>query len=179
VGGHLAGHGVICGGFPSREYILSIITSLRNDGTAASLCLGTAKCTLSGEQCLLYVVRFPDGAMWAVRIAVHTSHLQPEPVASYVKTEVSTRKRLEMSWFSWSLRLLGYDSGFDNHIGYPYSVLRWIEGTPLEWSDMSPRNREKGNKILHQMADIILEVAHCTKESSTPVAPFILDYLMR
>lgn len=159
------------------ENILSVVTGLRSDGTAASFCLGTADHPLSGKQCFIYVVRFPDGAMWAVRIPIHASHLPPESIASYVETEVSILKRLEASGFSWSPRLLGYDSRFDNLIGFPYIVLRWIEGTPLEWSDTIPPHRESRNRILHQMADIIVDLAHCTKELSMYLAPFSLPRL--
>lgn len=115
------------------------------------------------------------GAMWTVRIPVHASHLSPESIANYVETEVSILKRLETSGFSWSPRLLGYNFRFDNSIGFPYIVLRWIEGTPLRWSDTIPPHRESRNKVLHQMADIILELAHCTKEASMPIAPLLLD----
>jgi hypothetical protein len=55
------------GGF-HPENIPSIVTSLRNDGTAASFCLGTADRPLSGKECVIYAVQFPDGATWAVRV---------------------------------------------------------------------------------------------------------------
>jgi serine/threonine protein kinase len=145
------------------ENIPSIVTGLRNDGTAASFCLGTDH-TLSGKECVIYAVQFPDAATWAVRVPVHASHLPPESISNFVETEVSILKRLQTSGFSKSPKLLGYNSGFDNPIGFPYLVLSWFEGTPLEWSDTVPPQRERRNKIIRQMVDIILELADCTKE---------------
>lgn len=144
--------------------ILSIVTSLQNDGTAASFCLDTADRPLSGKECVIYAVQFPDSATWAVCVPVHASHLLPEFITNFVKTEVSILKRLETSGFSWSLRLLGYNSGFDNPIEFPYFMLSWFEGTQLEWSDTIPPQRESWNKIIRQMVDIILKLADCTKE---------------
>lgn len=153
------------------ENIPSIVTGLRNDGTAASFCLGTADRPLSGKECVIYAVQFPDAATWAVRVPVHTSHLPPESITNFVETEVSILKRLQTSGFSRSPRLLGYNSGFDNPIGFPYLVLSWFEGTPLEWSDTIPPQRESRNKIIRQMVDIILELADCTKELRRNGAP--------
>lgn len=48
-----------------------------------------------------------------------------------------------------AVEAVGLRFRFDNPIGFPYIVLRWIEGTPLEWSDNVPQNRESRNKILY------------------------------
>jgi hypothetical protein len=106
-----------------------------------------------------------------VRVPVHASHLPPESITNFVETEVSILKRLQTSGFSRSPRLLGYNSGFDNPIGFPYLVLSWFEGTQLEWSDTIPPQRESRNKIIRQMVDIILELADCTKELRRSGAP--------
>jgi hypothetical protein len=82
------------------ENILSAVTSLQNEGTVASFCPSAANRLLSGKQCLICVLRFLDGAMWAVRIRIHTSYLPLEFIANYVETEVSILKRLETSRFS-------------------------------------------------------------------------------
>ena len=86
------------------ENILTAVTSLENEGTAASSSPGTANRLLSGKLCLI-CVRFLNGAVRAVRIPVHTSHLPLEFIANHVETEVSIMKRLETSRFSSSLRL--------------------------------------------------------------------------
>jgi hypothetical protein len=105
------------------ENIPSVVTGLRTDGTEVSFCLGTADHPLSGKQCLIYAVQFSDGATWAVCVPVHASHLLRECITDFVEMEVSILKRLETSRFSWSPRLLGYHSGFDNPIGFLYFVL--------------------------------------------------------
>lgn len=149
------------------ENILELVKSLRSDAATASFCFGTADRPLSGKQCFIYVVRFPTGDTWAVRVPVHISHLPPEVIASFVEDEVSILKRLEASGFRWSPRLLAYDSQSSNPIGFPYMVLSWIDGTQLEWSDTVPPLRESRNKILQQIADIIFELADCTTELCT------------
>ncbi|PMD54947.1 uncharacterized protein K444DRAFT_596730 [Hyaloscypha bicolor E] len=161
--------------------IPSIVTGLRNDGTAASFCLGTADRPLAGKECVIYAVQFPDAATWAVRIPVHASHLPPESITNFVETEVSILKRLQTSGFSRSPRLLGYNSGFDNPIGFPYLVLSWFEGTQLEWSDTIPPQRESRNKIIRQMVDIILELADCTKElrTGTSASKYLVEFIDR
>lgn len=123
------------------ENIPSIATALRNDGTTASFCFDSADHVLSGKQCNNYAVQFPDATTWAVRVPVRVSHLPPDSITVIVEMEVSILKRLQTSGFSKSPRLLGYDSGFDNPIGYPYLVLSWFEGTQLEWSDTAPPQR--------------------------------------
>lgn len=92
------------------ENILDLVNNLRSDGAAASFCFGTAESPLSGKQCLIYVVRFPNSATWGVRVPVHINHFPPEAIASLVEDEVSILSDLEASGFRWSPRLLCYDS---------------------------------------------------------------------
>ncbi|KAI9861204.1 MAG: hypothetical protein M1813_005377 [Trichoglossum hirsutum] len=124
------------------ENIPGIVSNLRLNGTTASFCFGTADRPLSGKQCLVYAVQFPDGATWAVRVPTQANHLQPEAVTAHVEMEVYILKRVEASGFSRSPRLLGYNSGFDNPLGFP----------------------DTRNKFLRQVADITLELADCTGE---------------
>jgi hypothetical protein len=146
------------------ENIPGIVSNLRLNGTTASFCFGTADRPLSGKQCLVYAVQFPDGATWAVRVPTQANHLQPEAVTAHVEMEVYILKRVEASGFSRSPRLLGYNSGFDNPLGFPYIVSTWIEGTTAKWSDSIPSDRDTRNKFLRQVADITLELADCTGE---------------
>lgn len=140
------------------------VTNRRSDGTAASFCFDTADHPPSGKQCLLYVVRFPDAATWAVRVPAPASHLPPESITSSVEMEVSVPKRLATSGLSWSPRPLGYSSGFGNPLGFPGRVGSWIPGTPLQWSDAVPSPRESRSLVIRQVVDMMSELAGCTKE---------------
>ncbi|KAH0542351.1 hypothetical protein FGG08_003289 [Glutinoglossum americanum] len=162
------------------ENIPGIVSDLRLNGTMASFCFGTADRPLSGKQCLIYAVQFPDGATWAVRVPAQANHLPPGAVTAFVEMEVSILKRIETSGFSRSPRLLGYNSGFDNPVGFPYIVSTWVEGTPAEWSDSIPSDRDTRNKFLRQMADITLELADCTQEwRPTTAGTYLTDLIDR
>ncbi|KAK2764992.1 hypothetical protein FQN54_008691 [Arachnomyces sp. PD_36] len=154
--------------------ILNIVNLLRADTASASFLFDTAENPFSGGQCLIYVVGFPDGTTWGVRIPAHASHLLPEVVTNEVKNEVSILKHLETAGFSWSPRVIGYDCSFNNLLEYPYMVLTWVHGKPLKWSDSVPVRREDRRKVLSQMANIILELAESTRETSSTTA---LGYL--
>jgi hypothetical protein len=149
------------------ENLPSVLGRLRNNSTTASFCLNTFNCPLSGKQCLIYVPKFPDSVKWAVRIPIHIYHWPPETITENVKMEVLILKRLEASGFEWSPKLVGYDVGFENGIGFPYQVLSWVEGRMVEWSDTVPAERRNRHRVLRQMADIMLQLAERTQQSST------------
>jgi len=142
--------------------VAEVARMLRTDGSTPSFRHGTATEPLSGEQCVIYALGFPNGDNWAVRIPSHMSHLPDGAISNYVGAEARILKDLEASGFSFAPRLLGYSSAFDNPIGFPYLVLTWIEGKPLEWTSAVPARRDVRDKILRQMADIALELALCT-----------------
>jgi hypothetical protein len=79
--------------------VLKIVNSLHNDGQA-SFRFGTAQTPLSGKQCLVYAVTFPDEITWAVRIPVHESHLPWEELSGTVEHGVSILKRLKRGGFT-------------------------------------------------------------------------------
>ncbi len=152
--------------------VVEVARMLSVDGSTPSFRHGTATNPLSGKQCVIYALGFPNGDSWAVRIPSHTGHLPAAAIANYVEAEARILKDLEASGFSFSPRLLGYSSAFDNPIGFPYLVLTWIEGRPLEWTSAVPAQRNIRDKILHQMADISLELAlrTCVEETGKMLA---------
>jgi len=80
---------------------------LRADGSTPSFRHGTATNPLSGKQCVIYALDFPNGGSWAVRIPSLMRHLPAAAVANYVEAEARILKDLEANGFSFSPRLLG------------------------------------------------------------------------
>ncbi|KAL1845130.1 hypothetical protein VTK73DRAFT_1064 [Phialemonium thermophilum] len=161
------------------EAVLDIVKAVCSDGTNTFFLHGTEDRPLSGKQCLIYVVQ--GIATCAVRIPVHLEHLPSEAISNYVDAEVSILRRLETSHFSWSPRVLGYDSGFNNPIKFPYMVLTWIDGKPLEWTESIPPQGHTRDKVLYQLANILLELVSCTMHSKPGVTAltFLTDAVDR
>ncbi|KAH8889910.1 hypothetical protein GQ53DRAFT_184200, partial [Thozetella sp. PMI_491] len=155
----------------------------RADGCTPSFRHGTATKPLSGKQCMIYSLGFPNGDSWAVRIPSLMRHLPAAAIANYVEAEARILKDLEAAGFTFSPKLLGYSTAFDNPIGFPYLVLTWIEGRPLEWTSAVPARRDVRDKILRQMADVLLELAlrTCIEENGpeSTVAAFLTGLIDR
>ena len=154
--------------------VAKVAQMLRRDGSTPSFRHGTATNPLSGGQFVIYALGFPNGDSLAVRIPSLMSHLPAATVANCVEAEARILKELEATGFSFSPRLLGYSSAFDNPIGFPYLVLTWIEGAPLKWTSAVPARRDVRDKILCQMADISLELAirTCSEKTGKILKPF-------
>ncbi|KAH9883978.1 hypothetical protein F4778DRAFT_764242 [Xylariomycetidae sp. FL2044] len=152
----------------SPANVLSIASELRRDGTTGVLCHGTEVKPFDVGNGRIYAVRFPDDEVWAVRIPWYAvNNLKPGACGDLVQDEMDILKQLEQSGFRWSPRLIGGDTTCDNAIGYPYIVLTWIYGRPLEWaSSKSSLNETRRESILRQLIDIQLELVHCTQTSS-------------
>lgn len=146
------------------ENIPALVSHLLSN-QPASFHLDTADKPFSGSQPHVYVVKVTDGSTWGVRVPIpQANHMSRESITFCVEEEVKILNGIEQSGFSKSPRLLGYDSGYDNAIGFPYIVLTWIEGSPAEWPDSIPASRITRNKFLRQLAKIMLELAECTQK---------------
>ena len=125
-------------------------------------CFNTGNIPLSGKQAHVYVVEFPDATQWAIRVPVHASHIGPEGLADIVNSEVSILQKLQIVGFKWSPRLITFDVGFDNAIRFPYIVLTWVPGKPLQWTNEIPARREDRNKVIRQVMQMITDLAYAT-----------------
>ncbi|KAH8878715.1 hypothetical protein GQ53DRAFT_834778 [Thozetella sp. PMI_491] len=67
----------------------------RADGCTPSFRHGTATKPLSGKQCMIYSLGFPNGDSWAVRIPSLMRHLPAAAIANYVEAEARILKDLE------------------------------------------------------------------------------------
>lgn len=125
-------------------------------------CFNTGNTPFSGKQAHVYVVEFPDATQWAIRVPVHASHLGPEGLADIVNSEVSILQKLQIVDFKWSPKLIAFDAGFDNAIQFPYIVLTWVPGKPLQWTNEIPAQREDRNKVIRQVIQMTTDLAHAT-----------------
>lgn len=150
----------------SAEAILQVADLHGNGQAKPSLVHGTADRPFSGKQCVIYAVQYPDGTTCAVRVPIHIQTLPHDAITNQTEQEVSILKFLEECGFIWSPRLLAYDSGFDNPLRYPYMILSWVDGKPLQWTDSVPAIRASREKVLQQMATIFFELVSRTEEPS-------------
>lgn len=84
-------------------------------------------------------------------------------------------REIEKSGFSKCPKLLGWGSGFDNCVGFPYLVSEWIEGRPAEWSDDVPRERGVRDRFLRQLGESQMELVECSRKDCEFVLFFGID----
>lgn len=125
-------------------------------------CFNTGNTPFSGKQAHVYVVEFPNATQWAIRVPVHASHLGPEGLADIVNSEVSILQKLQTAGFKSSPRLIAFDVGFNNAIRFPYIVLTWVPGKPLQWTNEIPARREDRNKVIRQVMQMTTDLAYAT-----------------
>ncbi|UNI22291.1 hypothetical protein JDV02_008192 [Purpureocillium takamizusanense] len=151
----------------SAASALAAASALRTDGQTAHLIQGTEDKPIQLGQTQIFVVQFAGGDVWAVRIAVHQdSTLSPDSVSDLVQQEAATIAKLNEAGFRWAPKLVGAVPSFDNPLSYPYMVVSWLPGAALEWSPSALADEQR-HRILCQLAEIQLELAQCTIETST------------
>ncbi|KAM5477016.1 hypothetical protein MauCBS54593_000287 [Microsporum audouinii] len=151
------------------------IRRFRNDDELAQFRSNTLTQPLSGGHCQVYRLGFSDDVDWAVRIPIHLSSCSEEEVVSVLMTEIKTLKDLEDCQFPWSPRVIGYDITFDNAIGFPFLVLTWIPGEPLSWTATTPRKRMDRERVVDQIAKIILSLISCTRKDGGSALEYFTD----
>lgn len=161
------------------ESVLCIITSLRPDGKVGSFRFDIDSTPLSGKQCRVYAVGFSDESMWVIRVPIHIRHLPPEMISNTVEEEASILKSLERCDFTWSPRLVGYCSGVDNPIAFPYIVSTWIRGTPLQWTENIPQCRENRDKAVAQIGRILTQLVECSQRRCNDTVSFLTGIIDR
>lgn len=115
----------------------------------------------SGGECRIFKLSFADHASVAVRVR-HASHgTNHENHIAMVEDEVETLRQLQGNGFVWAPKCLGACLTFDNPIKSPFSVLTWIDGSPLRWDeDLPPRPLR--DEVLGKLASIQLSLMTCT-----------------
>ncbi|KAF2179623.1 hypothetical protein K469DRAFT_798262 [Zopfia rhizophila CBS 207.26] len=141
------------------EAIPSAVLRFRHDGCRPKFRKNTLVNPLYGGQNLVFRLAFPDDTKWAVRMPIHL------PVASAISLigeENALLRRLEESGFAWAPKLVGEELNCENPVGFPFTVYRWIPGMPLQWNDCIPSKREDRDKVIKQLAHILVSLISCT-----------------
>jgi hypothetical protein len=115
----------------------------------------------SGGECRIFKVSFEDRPSVAVRVR-HASHeISHDNHIAMVEDEVQTLQTLEERSFAWAPKCLGASLTFDNPIHSPFSVLTWIDGSPLRWDEDFPL-RPLRDELLGRLASVQLSLMTCT-----------------
>ncbi|KAK0762902.1 hypothetical protein N5P37_004426 [Trichoderma harzianum] len=124
----------------------------------------------NGGECRIFKLSFKDQASIVVRVPHQVD--DQDDIIAIVEVEVRILQMLEAKGFQWSPRCCGSSLTFDNPIKYPFTILTWVEGSPLSWDDNFPPQPLRG-VILGQIASIQLSLITSTLESrSTSAATF-------
>ncbi|TAQ85582.1 hypothetical protein B7494_g6087 [Chlorociboria aeruginascens] len=139
--------------------ILTIFNAFHLHGQEASFAFGTNTMPYHGKRSQIYVVNFPDETTWAMHVPVHAIREGAEAISSSVEHEVTMLQVLRFRGFVWAFPLVGYDPTFDNEIQFPYIITSWVSGVQLIWNDNEPAARVDRDKILVQLAHVIVDLA--------------------
>ncbi|EJP70602.1 uncharacterized protein BBA_00232 [Beauveria bassiana ARSEF 2860] len=123
---------------------------------------------LEGGECRIFKISFKDHPSLSVRINHPLRESQQDAIAN-VDMETRIIRTLEEKGFPWSPRYRAASLTFDNPINYPFAVLDWAEGVPLQWDDDSPSQPTR-DTLLAQLAAIQLSLITCTMENRSTTA---------
>lgn len=144
------------------QNIQRLIGTIRSDGSSGVFELETERSPLSGKQCWIFLLSFQDNQSWAVRVPVKSSHLPSISIKNIINCEIEILSQLTKSDFLYSPKLIAYDTSFDNALKFPYVVLKWIEGKPLQWSENIPASNVLRSKIIRDMVSFNIDLARST-----------------
>lgn len=148
------------------ENIPIAIQKFRSGNEEPKFMSNTLEEPLSGGQCRIYKLGFSDKTSWAVRIPTNLRFDSEEEVRTLLETEIAVLKWLKQCEFPWSPKLLGYCLTFDNPVGFPFLVLTWIPGNPLVWTTSTPAKRADRDKVVSQMAKMMISLISCTQRGN-------------
>ncbi|KAL0253300.1 hypothetical protein SLS55_010272 [Diplodia seriata] len=77
------------------------------------------------------------------------------PTAGGVMAEENQMLReVKASGFPWSPRFVGEELGFEDAVGFPFTVYEWIPGDQLNWCEKFLADREARDKVMKQLAQV-------------------------
>lgn len=112
-----------------------------------------------GGQCTVYKVHFHDGKTWAVRVP---NRLDSQAAGCILAQENELLRCLNDVGFRWAPHFIGEALSCDNIVGFPFVVYEWIAGSPLEWSTSYPPTRKLRDKLIEQLAEVLLSLVSKT-----------------
>ena len=144
----------------NEEALPRIASNIRGDGQTCK----TDDCPLVGSYNLVYRLTFADGLQWAVRIPQHgTPAYFKEKDAQAMHNEVELLRMIRMKTDIPVPKVYHLDTGFDNKLGVPFSVLQWLDGervSSLWWSSEGPTPlNERRLRILDSLAELMSQLA--------------------
>ncbi|KAM3562501.1 hypothetical protein MY1884_001800 [Beauveria asiatica] len=130
-----------------------------------------------GAECRIFKISFKDRPSLSVRV-YHRLHLSQQEVIASVDMDTRMLRTLEEKGFPWSPRYRAASLTFDNPINYPFVVLDWVEGVPLQWDHDSPAQPIR-DAFLAQLAAIQLSLVTCTLENRSTTATAFFERRIR
>ncbi|KAL1647140.1 hypothetical protein SLS58_002911 [Diplodia intermedia] len=103
-----------------------------------------------GGRCLVFQLVFADGRKWAASTPVF---LPVKTAGGVMAEENQMLREVEASGYPWSPRLVGEDLGFENPVGFPFTVYEWIPGERLNWNEKFPADREARDKVMNSVVN--------------------------
>lgn len=146
-----------------------VLTLARGDNPPPSFILDTRAYPFIRSPYDVYVFEYPDGSRYAVQIPIRMHDCPRTEIQELIEDEAANLEDLAVAKFPYSPRLVTYSATYANYLRFPYIIMTFIEGCPLEWSDTFPDARVR-QWVLIQLAEIIYELTMCTlqQESGMP-----------
>ncbi|KAL1616912.1 hypothetical protein SLS54_008117 [Diplodia seriata] len=116
-----------------------------------------------GGRYLVFQLVFADGRKWAARMPVF---LPVKTAGGVMAEENQMLREVKASGFPWSPRFVGEELGFDNPVGFPFTVYEWIPGERLNWNEKFLADREAWDKVMKQLAQVqvIIDWSYAARE---------------
>jgi len=140
----------------SLHGILTQASELR-EGKACSFAFKSDTRPFSGSQSIIFVVEYADSTKFAFRLPYHFRKSKIRD--RLISNELEQWEAFIGSRISLVPQILGYSLSINNPIGFPFIAYEWVEGKPLLWNDVEPRNSLQREKIIKTLALFTIETA--------------------
>lgn len=154
-----------------------VLTLARGDNPPPSFILDTCAHPLNRGPYDVYVLEYPDGSRYAVQIPIRMHGCPRAEIQELIEDEAANLGDLAAAKFPYSPRPVTYSGTYANYLRFPYIIMTFIEGCPLEWSETFPDARVR-QWVLIQLAEIIYELTTCTlqQESGMRFSLITMDF---
>ncbi|KAJ6120385.1 hypothetical protein N7523_004665 [Penicillium sp. IBT 18751x] len=151
--------------------VLAIASDLRSSQDEPRFILQTRDYPLRRGFYTVYVLQYPDGSKCAVQLPIFmpsSTEEEREAITTTIEKETFTLAYLEDRGFPWSPRPITYSIRFDNPVKFPYILLSWFDGKPMQWEDEIPGSLDVREKVSKQLAHIMIDLALATEQHRNP-----------
>lgn len=134
--------------------------------------LGTRENPLRRVFYAVYVLQNTDGSKFGVQLPIYMPHSTQEEcdvITTTIEAEITTLVTLQGGKFPWSPRPITYSINFDNPVNFPYMILSWIDGKPMQWNDQIPISSHVRESVSRQLTQIMVRLALVTEKPGTSV----------